>query len=76
MRIVHCITKGDVGGAQAVVEALAREQLRDHRVDIATGLVGPMCDALRVAGATIHHVPQLVHPPDPRQSTGYAGRRR
>jgi glycosyltransferase involved in cell wall biosynthesis len=68
MRILHVVTKLDVGGAQSVVAALAGAQHgRGDHVRVVTGLDGPVGEALREAGCDIQLIDSLVHPPHPLQ---------
>jgi glycosyltransferase involved in cell wall biosynthesis len=62
-RIVHVITKLDVGGAQSVVRNLAIGQHNGGaEVHVITGLLGPVAEELRALGVAIHHEPLLIHP--------------
>ncbi len=63
LRILHVITKLDVGGAQSVVQELVLQQLiAGHNVQVATGVTGPVSDALSARGVTVTVLPELVHP--------------
>lgn len=66
MRILHVITRSEVGGAQAVVLAYLRS-LR-NRVDLAlaTGDEGFLADEARALGVTVFVVPELVPEISPR----------
>ncbi|MEY8759770.1 glycosyltransferase [Chryseobacterium tongliaoense] len=46
MRILHVITRSDLGGAQSVVLNLANSMCRDHEITVVAGEDGPMWDAL------------------------------
>ncbi|SHK42330.1 glycosyltransferase [Epilithonimonas mollis] len=46
MKILHVITRSDLGGAQSVVIALANAMCKDHDVTVAAGENGPMWNAL------------------------------
>lgn len=60
MRIVHVITKGDVGGAQTHVVELARAQIAaGDEVVIVAGCDGPAMDRARVDGARVVVVPSI-----------------
>jgi glycosyltransferase involved in cell wall biosynthesis len=61
MRIVHVITKGDVGGAQTAVVELASTQAAhgDDAVVVVAGSDGPALERLRRAGVTTEVVPAL-----------------
>lgn len=66
MRILHAITKGDVGGAQTNVLTLAAGLVgRGHHVEVVTGALGPVTDAIARAGAVVRHEPTLAHAIDP-----------
>ncbi len=62
LRILHVITKLDVGGAQSVVQELVVQQQRaGHSVQVVTGVVGPVSEALRSLGVVVTEVPDLRH---------------
>jgi glycosyltransferase involved in cell wall biosynthesis len=64
VRILHIITKLDVGGAQTVVAELARHQHdAGHEVLVVTGLVGPAAASLQQTGVQVQHLVSLVHRP-------------
>ena len=66
MRVVHVITKGDVGGAQSVVRELAfgmRDRLDVH---VVAGEGGPMLGQLSEAGVSTHPLPLLLRKGTPR----------
>lgn len=46
MKILHVITRSDLGGAQSVVIALANSMCKKHTIMVAAGENGPMWDAL------------------------------
>lgn len=46
MKILHVITRSDLGGAQSVVINLANSMCADHEIIVAAGEDGPMWDAL------------------------------
>lgn len=46
MKILHVITRSDLGGAQSVVINLANSMCQDHEIAIAAGEDGPMWSAL------------------------------
>ncbi|EJL74926.1 glycosyltransferase [Chryseobacterium populi] len=48
MKILHVITRSDLGGAQTVVINLANSMCRDHEITVVAGEEGPMWDALDV----------------------------
>ena len=48
MKILHVITRSDLGGAQAVVINLANSMCEEHEIAVAAGEDGPMWDALDV----------------------------
>lgn len=58
-RVVHLITKGDVGGAQSVVRELALGLRSSYDIHVATGRLGPVTEALASLGVPIHSVPSL-----------------
>ena len=62
MRIVHVITKGDVGGAQTAVVELASTQAGrdDDSVVVVAGSDGPALERLRRAGVATEVVPALA----------------
>ena len=59
MRIVHLITKGDVGGAQSVVYELAAGMRGTHEVEVVSGQPGPITDRLKQMGIPVHTEPSL-----------------
>lgn len=60
IRVVHAITKGDVGGAQTHVVELAGAQTADGEdVTIVTGIDGPAMDRARARGIDVVIVPSL-----------------
>jgi glycosyltransferase involved in cell wall biosynthesis len=68
LKIVHVITKLDVGGAQSVVRELAiRQRELGHHVEIITGTLGPVAEFLGRHGIAVHHHEGLVHAIDPLQ---------
>jgi glycosyltransferase involved in cell wall biosynthesis len=68
LKIVHVITKLDVGGAQSVVRELAMQQsLMGHEVQVITGTLGPVATLLLSNGIAVHHHEGLVHAIDPIQ---------
>lgn len=46
MKILHVITRSDLGGAQSVVINLANAMCREHEITVVAGEDGPMWDAL------------------------------
>jgi glycosyltransferase involved in cell wall biosynthesis len=63
VRILHVITKLDVGGAQSMVAELAEHQVRSsHHVLVASGLLGPVAESLSKLGIAVERVGDLVHP--------------
>lgn len=46
MKILHVITRSDLGGAQSVVISLANSMCKEHEVIVVAGEDGPMWDAL------------------------------
>ena len=59
MRVLHVITKGELGGAQRyLAELVRRQRLAGFHVELATGTRGWLTDQRSLAGA--HHVPHLV----------------
>lgn len=46
MKILHVITRSDLGGAQSVVINLANSMCREHEITVIAGEDGPMWDAL------------------------------
>jgi glycosyltransferase involved in cell wall biosynthesis len=63
LRILHVITKLDVGGAQTVVAELVREQIKSgHTVTVATGIVWDNAEVSKIDGARVVIVQELVHP--------------
>lgn len=68
MRILHVITKLDVGGAQSVVRELALQQaVAGNTVWVATGLGGSVTDDLASHGIAVSVLSDLVHRVSPRQ---------
>jgi glycosyltransferase involved in cell wall biosynthesis len=68
VKIVHVITKLDVGGAQSVVRELAlHQQAAGHEVRVITGTIGPVASVLTTAGIPVVHHEGLVHAIDPLQ---------
>jgi glycosyltransferase involved in cell wall biosynthesis len=66
MRILHIITKGDVGGAQSHVVHLAEAQSeRGHEVSVIAGTDGWALERLRRSGVTTVVVTALRHAPHP-----------
>jgi glycosyltransferase involved in cell wall biosynthesis len=66
MRILHIITKGDVGGAQSHVVHLAEAQAaRGHEVSVIAGTDGWALERLRRSNITTIVVPALRHAPHP-----------
>jgi glycosyltransferase involved in cell wall biosynthesis len=62
LRILHVITKLDVGGAQSVVAELVREQIKNgHAVFVATGVVWDGAEVSKVQGVQIKAIDSLVH---------------
>jgi glycosyltransferase involved in cell wall biosynthesis len=60
VRIVHLITRGDVGGAQThVVELASAQRDRGDRVTIITGVDGPAMERARSSGVVVAVVPEL-----------------
>lgn len=60
MRIVHVITRADVGGAQTyVLELAALQHARGHRVQILAGHLGAMADAAVERGIPVSEAPSL-----------------
>ena len=75
MKIVHVITKLDVGGAQSVVRELALNQRAGgHDVQVITGTLGPVAAQLQDHGIDVFHHEGLTHAIDPVQDRR-AGRR-
>ncbi|HSL73187.1 MAG TPA: glycosyltransferase [Ilumatobacteraceae bacterium] len=67
MRVLHVITKGDVGGAQThVVELAAEQHRRGTTVHVAAGCDGPAMDRLREAGIEVTILDHLGHSIAPR----------
>lgn len=61
MRILHVITRGDVGGAQTQVLELATAQLaQGHEVSIAAGSPGAMVAAAAARGVRVIEILELV----------------
>lgn len=61
MRILHVITRGDVGGAQTQVLELATAQLAlGHEVSIAAGSPGSMIETASARGARVIEITELV----------------
>ncbi|MBV6880173.1 glycosyltransferase [Epilithonimonas ginsengisoli] len=58
MKILHVITRSDLGGAQSVVINLANSMCSDHKITVVAGEDGPMWDALddRVAKMKIEDI--------------------
>jgi glycosyltransferase involved in cell wall biosynthesis len=68
VRILHVITKLDVGGAQSVVASLVREQMNSgHQVTIAAGVLWPNAAVQSIDGVQIVIVENLVHALQPSQ---------
>jgi glycosyltransferase involved in cell wall biosynthesis len=68
VKIVHVITKLDVGGAQSVVRELALHQsAAGHEVQVITGTIGPVASVLSDSGVPVFHHEGLVHAIDPLQ---------
>ena len=68
MKIVHVITKLDVGGAQSVVRELALHQQTDgNLVTVITGTIGPVATLLQDAQIEVLHHEGLTHAIDPLQ---------
>jgi glycosyltransferase involved in cell wall biosynthesis len=68
LKILHVITKLDVGGAQTVVGELVREQISSgHTVAVATGSVWPNAMVSTVADVAVHRIKSMVHPLSPLQ---------
>jgi glycosyltransferase involved in cell wall biosynthesis len=68
VRILHVITKLDVGGAQSILAALVREQMNSgHCVTIATGVLWPEAAVCGISGVEIRVIKSLVHPLRPLQ---------
>lgn len=62
MRIVHVITKGDVGGAQTYVVELAAAQVgRGDEVIVVAGSDGPAMERARYAGVDVRIRPEITH---------------
>lgn len=62
MRVLHVITKGDVGGAQThVVELAAEQHRRGSTVHVAAGCDGPALDRVRAAGIEVTILDDLGH---------------
>lgn len=61
MRILHVITRSDLGGAQSVVINLANSMCRNHEVIVVAGEDGPMWDALDVGVRKIK-IQEIVRP--------------
>lgn len=59
MKILHVITRSDLGGAQSVVINLANSMCRDHDITVVAGEDGPMWDALDVKIKKIK-IPEIV----------------
>ena len=68
MKVVHTITKGDVGGAQTHVAELAAAQVRrGDRVTIIAGTGGPAMDRARRAGVDVRIRPEITHSVHPKR---------
>ena len=66
MKILHVITKADVGGAQTHVLELATGQFAaGHRVTLAFGLEGEMAQSAAQRGIDVVVEPALRHAPSP-----------
>ncbi len=66
LKILHVITKLDVGGAQSVVAELVREQIKaGHSVTVATGVVWASAVVSTIEGVRIREIDSLVHPLSP-----------
>ncbi|RRQ45336.1 glycosyltransferase [Chryseobacterium sp. SC28] len=61
MKILHVITRSDLGGAQSVVITLANAMSKDHQVTVAAGEDGPMWDALDRNVRKVK-IPEIVRP--------------
>jgi hypothetical protein len=46
MKILHVITRSDLGGAQSVVISLANAMCKEHDITVVAGEDGSMWDAL------------------------------
>lgn len=75
MRILHVITRGDVGGAQTQVLELATLQLaRGHDVAIAAGSLGAMAGTASTRGLRVVEIPELVRSVSPLADFRAVGR--
>jgi glycosyltransferase involved in cell wall biosynthesis len=68
VKIVHVITKLDVGGAQSVVRELVGQQNEGgHKVTVITGTLGPVATSVESIGVEVLHHEGLTHAIDPLQ---------
>lgn len=66
MKIVHVITKLDIGGAQSVVRELVSDQIHaGHSTTVITGTLGPVSTHLANLGVEVLHHEGLTHAIDP-----------
>jgi glycosyltransferase involved in cell wall biosynthesis len=67
LRILHVITKLDVGGAQSIVAELVREQITSgHSVTVATGVVWEAAEVPKIDGVRLVKLSNLVHQLSPK----------
>jgi len=64
MKVLHVITRSDLGGAQAVVINLANSMCEEHEIAVAAGEDGPMWDALDAKIRKIK-IKEIVRPLSP-----------
>jgi len=64
MKILHVITRSDLGGAQSVVINLANSMCKNHEVTVVAGEDGPMWDALdhRITKAKVKEIVREISP--------------
>lgn len=66
MKIVHVITKLDIGGAQSVVrELVVQQRNQGHSTTVITGTLGPVSRQLDKLGVQVVHHEGLTHAIDP-----------
>lgn len=64
MKILHVITRSDLGGAQTVVINLANAMCKDHEIIVVAGEDGPMWDALdsRILKIKVNEILREISP--------------
>jgi glycosyltransferase involved in cell wall biosynthesis len=60
-RLLHIITKSDIGGAQSNVLDLITAFRPRYEIHLAVGVLGPLSEDVAKLGVTVHLLPRLIH---------------